>query len=142
MKNRERCRLTTLRTLKLGHCWPKHKPIKGKQEEEITRNQTQQRDKEGEYCEHCNRIGHMKESCFKLHGFPDWYKKLKEHQGNKSTTRNFVNAVDTQLKSQNGETNERKNDQQNSIASIVRKEIIKLMKGRCRWGKLKSILHT
>ena len=57
------------------------------------------RDKDGEYCEHCNRTGHMKERYFKLHGFPDWYKKLKEQQGNKLATRNFVNAVDTQLKS-------------------------------------------
>lgn len=29
-------------------------------------------------CEHCKIKGHMKEVCFKLHGYPDWYKELKK----------------------------------------------------------------
>ncbi|KAL0304654.1 UNVERIFIED_CONTAM: Retrovirus-related Pol polyprotein from transposon RE1 [Sesamum angustifolium] len=27
-------------------------------------------------CDHCHKSGHSKDSCFKLHGIPDWYKNL------------------------------------------------------------------
>ncbi|KAL0414382.1 UNVERIFIED_CONTAM: hypothetical protein Sradi_1639900 [Sesamum radiatum] len=33
-------------------------------------------DKRTQYCTHCERAGHNKDSCFKLHGTPDWYKEL------------------------------------------------------------------
>lgn len=29
-------------------------------------------------CEHCKATEHSKDTCFKLHGYPDWYKKLKK----------------------------------------------------------------
>ncbi|KAL2531652.1 Uncharacterized protein Adt_05003 [Abeliophyllum distichum] len=32
-------------------------------------------DKELMYCDHCGMNGHTKEGCFKLIGFPDWYKR-------------------------------------------------------------------
>ncbi|KAL2232264.1 UNVERIFIED_CONTAM: Retrovirus-related Pol polyprotein from transposon RE1 [Sesamum indicum] len=35
-------------------------------------------DKRNLLCEHCNKTGHNKENCFRLHGFPDWYKELHE----------------------------------------------------------------
>ncbi|KAL0410029.1 UNVERIFIED_CONTAM: Retrovirus-related Pol polyprotein from transposon RE2 [Sesamum latifolium] len=35
-------------------------------------------DKRGQYCNHCDRPGHTRETCFKLHGTPDWYKDLIE----------------------------------------------------------------
>ncbi|XP_057803659.1 uncharacterized protein LOC131018991 [Salvia miltiorrhiza] len=28
------------------------------------------------FCNHCERNGHEESECFKLHGFPDWYKRL------------------------------------------------------------------
>ena len=34
-------------------------------------------DKELLHCDHCGMNGHTKEGCFKLIGFPDWYKKEK-----------------------------------------------------------------
>lgn len=30
-------------------------------------------------CTHCQENGHEVRECFKLHGYPDWYKKLKEN---------------------------------------------------------------
>ncbi|KAL2250829.1 UNVERIFIED_CONTAM: hypothetical protein Sindi_2205200, partial [Sesamum indicum] len=33
-------------------------------------------DKRSLLCEHCNKTGHSKENCFRLHDFPDWYKEL------------------------------------------------------------------
>lgn len=32
-------------------------------------------------CDHCHFPGHEIGECFRLHGFPDWYKKLKEQKG-------------------------------------------------------------
>ena len=26
------------------------------------------------HCDYCNIDGHVKETCFRLHGYPDWYK--------------------------------------------------------------------
>ncbi|KAL0317536.1 UNVERIFIED_CONTAM: Retrovirus-related Pol polyprotein from transposon RE2 [Sesamum angustifolium] len=33
-------------------------------------------DKRAQYCTHCDKTGHSKDTCFKLHGTPDWYKEL------------------------------------------------------------------
>lgn len=35
-------------------------------------------DKEYLHCEHCSMARHTYDNCFKLHGYPDWYKNLKE----------------------------------------------------------------
>ncbi|KAF7825204.1 uncharacterized protein G2W53_016368 [Senna tora] len=37
-------------------------------------------DKAGKYCDHCNQNGHTQESCFKIIGFPERYKDLKEQK--------------------------------------------------------------
>ncbi|KAF7831877.1 uncharacterized protein G2W53_014210 [Senna tora] len=37
-------------------------------------------DKAGKYCDNCNQNGHTRESCFKIIGFPDWFKELKEQK--------------------------------------------------------------
>ncbi|KAL2240967.1 uncharacterized protein LOC105178432 [Sesamum indicum] len=42
-------------------------------------------DKRRLFCEHCNRNGHSKESCFKHHGFPDWYKELRDQRKKQSS---------------------------------------------------------
>ncbi|KAL0349326.1 UNVERIFIED_CONTAM: Retrovirus-related Pol polyprotein from transposon RE2 [Sesamum angustifolium] len=34
--------------------------------------------KRPQYCVHCDRAGHSKETCFKIHGTPDWYKELQD----------------------------------------------------------------
>ena len=31
--------------------------------------------KEDRFCDFCSRAGHLEESCFKKHGYPDWYKE-------------------------------------------------------------------
>lgn len=40
-------------------------------------------------CNYCEGIGHEESGCFKLHGFPDWYKKFKDQK-----KKNHANAVD------------------------------------------------
>ncbi|KAL0406381.1 UNVERIFIED_CONTAM: hypothetical protein Slati_3952000 [Sesamum latifolium] len=37
-------------------------------------------DKRSQTCVHRGRLGHTKETCFKLHGVPDWYKNLKDQK--------------------------------------------------------------
>ncbi|KAL0416483.1 UNVERIFIED_CONTAM: hypothetical protein Slati_3480200 [Sesamum latifolium] len=37
-------------------------------------------DKKNMKCEHCDRPGHDKSTCSKLHGVPDWYKELNEQK--------------------------------------------------------------
>ena len=41
--------------------------------------------KQGKGCTHCHNPRHTKETCFQLHGYPDWWKELKEKKtaGNK-----------------------------------------------------------
>ena len=34
--------------------------------------------KEHIHCEHCGMRGHTMATCFKIHGYPDWYKTLKK----------------------------------------------------------------
>ncbi|KAF7833411.1 uncharacterized protein G2W53_015744 [Senna tora] len=33
------------------------------------------------YCEHCNANGHTKDTCFKIHRYPEWWKEMKEKSG-------------------------------------------------------------
>ncbi|KAL2224898.1 UNVERIFIED_CONTAM: hypothetical protein Sindi_3035200 [Sesamum indicum] len=35
-------------------------------------------DKKQLLCEHCKKRGHLKEGCFELIGFPDWYKGITD----------------------------------------------------------------
>ncbi|KAL0461989.1 UNVERIFIED_CONTAM: hypothetical protein Slati_0086500 [Sesamum latifolium] len=35
-------------------------------------------DKRNTICEHCGKVGHGNDTCFKLHGVLDWYKELTD----------------------------------------------------------------
>ncbi|KAL0416181.1 UNVERIFIED_CONTAM: Retrovirus-related Pol polyprotein from transposon RE1, partial [Sesamum latifolium] len=37
-------------------------------------------DKRNLICEHCRKLGHTKDTCFKIHGVPDWYKDLSDQR--------------------------------------------------------------
>ncbi|KAL0402463.1 UNVERIFIED_CONTAM: hypothetical protein Slati_4276200 [Sesamum latifolium] len=49
-------------------------------------------DKKHMICEHCTKPGHNKETCFKLHGVPEWYRDLNE-QKKRGMVNSRVNAV-------------------------------------------------
>jgi len=38
-----------------------------------TRTQPDGKDKSSLLCSHCNRTGHESETCFALHGYPEWW---------------------------------------------------------------------
>ncbi|KAF7816397.1 uncharacterized protein G2W53_030366 [Senna tora] len=72
-------------------------------------------------CSHCQMKGHLKESCFKIVGYPEWFKELKEQRkkaGNKklvaSTSENPLNDEPEKTK-----------DWATLISQIVRQEIQK-----------------
>lgn len=44
------------------------------------------------YCDHCKSGGHTKDVCFKLHGYPDWYKELKEKKKFGSNSAHMANT--------------------------------------------------
>lgn len=49
--------------------------------------------KEDRMCDHCGGNGHTKDTCFKLHGYPDWFKQLRKEKGSSSRTQaNMVNS--------------------------------------------------
>ncbi|KAF7801958.1 uncharacterized protein G2W53_041069 [Senna tora] len=51
------------------------------------------------FCDHCNISGHTKESCFKVHGYPEWYKELKDAKkngGNKKAVANMAGDASIQ----------------------------------------------
>ncbi|KAK4404503.1 hypothetical protein Sango_0818900 [Sesamum angolense] len=47
------------------------------------------RDKQGMICEKCGKTCHSRETCFEIHGIPEWYKALveKRKQANTNTSR-------------------------------------------------------
>ncbi|XP_011083380.1 uncharacterized protein LOC105165922 [Sesamum indicum] len=53
--------------------------VRGGGRKEFTpRQQRNYTDKRGLHCSNCDRPGHTRDTCFKLHGTPEWYKELME----------------------------------------------------------------
>ncbi|KAL0281785.1 UNVERIFIED_CONTAM: hypothetical protein Sradi_7287200, partial [Sesamum radiatum] len=68
-------------------------------------NETGQRrrgqiDKRLQYCSHCKRNGHTRESCFKLTGYPEWYKNLMDQRKNAGGSTSRAYNVDVERSSQ------------------------------------------
>jgi len=40
------------------------------------------------FCDHCKKTGHIKEKCYKLHGFPPDFKFTKEKNAGTAATAN------------------------------------------------------
>ncbi|KAL2237759.1 UNVERIFIED_CONTAM: hypothetical protein Sindi_0967600 [Sesamum indicum] len=52
-------------------------------------------DKRQQICKECGKSGYFKESCFEIHGYPDWYKTLMEQRkGNTFGSNNTAAAID------------------------------------------------
>ncbi|KAL2235601.1 UNVERIFIED_CONTAM: Retrovirus-related Pol polyprotein from transposon RE2 [Sesamum indicum] len=80
-------------------------------------------DKRQLVCEHCHKSGHSRDTCFKLHGTPDWYKEMVElRKKSGGRGRGFSALISSESK---GAVAEGKIP---NIADIVRTEMQKLMK--------------
>ncbi|KAL0445704.1 UNVERIFIED_CONTAM: hypothetical protein Slati_1698300, partial [Sesamum latifolium] len=51
-------------------------------------------DKRNLICSNCHKTGHLKETCFQLHGVPDWYKSLNDEKKKGVSNNNFAGNVE------------------------------------------------
>ncbi|KAK4380821.1 Retrovirus-related Pol polyprotein from transposon RE2 [Sesamum angolense] len=79
-------------------------------------------DKRSQVCGNCGRTGHTKDTCFKLHGVPDWYRELKDKKRREGGLARGFNVI-----SGKGGTS---TDGSNNIGEAMKQmtELIKLMK--------------
>ncbi|KAL2232744.1 UNVERIFIED_CONTAM: hypothetical protein Sindi_1454400 [Sesamum indicum] len=79
-------------------------------------------DKRHVVCEHCQKTGHMKDSCFKLHGVPDWYKDMTDQRKKVAGRGRGYSAMVSGDMSQNSAE-----EKHSSITELIRHEMKKLM---------------
>ncbi|KAK4404225.1 hypothetical protein Sango_0791100 [Sesamum angolense] len=75
-------------------------------------------DKRGQHCTNCDKLDHTKDTCFKLHGTPEWYKELIEKKRREGGP----------MRGYNAEATERHNVQYQGTDNLLQ-ELIRLMKG-------------
>ncbi|KAL0361434.1 UNVERIFIED_CONTAM: Retrovirus-related Pol polyprotein from transposon RE1 [Sesamum radiatum] len=80
--------------------------------------------KRGLKCEHCNRLGHDKTTCFKLHGMPDWYKELNDQRKKNTTGGKVVYAVHN---AERTVQHEEKKEEKASVSDVVM-ELMRVLK--------------
>ena len=68
---------------------PHNNKKSGNENQNVTQKKKAGSEKGDKFCTHCNVVGHMKENCFKIHGYPEWYKKMKEQKG-----KQFINMAE------------------------------------------------
>lgn len=79
-------------------------------------------------CNHCKESGHEMHECFKLHGYPEWYKRYKDNRGKLKI--NYVdNTQEDDVHSKDGEKMEHKQQaypmMQADMASLIQAEVAK-----------------
>ncbi|KAL0307507.1 UNVERIFIED_CONTAM: hypothetical protein Scaly_2561500 [Sesamum calycinum] len=92
--------------------------------EKVFQQKKQYTDKKNFYCTHCTRTGHSKESCFKLHGYPDWFKDLTDKRKRYGSDARALNAIisDSAVVPQQEVTTQ--------TLSIMMSELLQMMKGK------------
>ncbi|KAL0456881.1 UNVERIFIED_CONTAM: Retrovirus-related Pol polyprotein from transposon RE1 [Sesamum latifolium] len=81
-------------------------------------------DKRTQTCLHCGRPGHTKETCFKLHGVPDWYRNLKDQKRREGGMPRGFNVTT----GDNSKSGEQVTDYGETMKQVT--ELLKLMKGQ------------
>ncbi|KAL2240869.1 UNVERIFIED_CONTAM: Retrovirus-related Pol polyprotein from transposon RE1 [Sesamum indicum] len=84
----------------------------------------QHMDKRSQYCTHCAKAGHAKETCFKLHGYPEWFKELAEKKKRYGIDTRALNAVTSETAA---------GSQQEVLTqnlSAMMSELLQVMKGK------------
>ncbi|KAL0309364.1 UNVERIFIED_CONTAM: Retrovirus-related Pol polyprotein from transposon RE1 [Sesamum radiatum] len=94
-------------------------------------------DKRTQICTNCGKTGHTKDTCFKLHGVPDWYRDMKEQRRGETGPARGFNVV-------SGEGNIN-TDGSNNFGETMKQmaELMKMMRKTCH-SKIpcKLTLHT
>ncbi|KAL5796663.1 hypothetical protein ACOSQ2_001483 [Xanthoceras sorbifolium] len=105
----------------------------------IRKGELTKEEKKQQYYTHCNMNGHLKESCFKLVGYPNWFKQLKdqkkkESRGRGETTGRFAaNLTNTSLAIDEGQNAE--------LVNMIQQELLKMMKGKSPVAKMVNFAH-
>ncbi|KAL0411792.1 UNVERIFIED_CONTAM: Retrovirus-related Pol polyprotein from transposon RE1 [Sesamum latifolium] len=81
-------------------------------------------DKRSQVCCHCGKTGHLREHCFEIYGYPEWYKTLMDQQKRGSTSRASCTAQarEMQEESVQGAVEEE------AISEFVRNEIRRILR--------------
>ncbi|XP_065868196.1 uncharacterized protein [Euphorbia lathyris] len=92
------------------------------------------------FCTHCNKPGHEKDTCFKLHGYSEWFQDIKNKKKAKSSKlkANCVSySTDTPMDVSDSEAYENKENHNSAnfsmppgFAQLVQNEVQKLMKSK------------
>ncbi|CAA2968605.1 Hypothetical predicted protein [Olea europaea subsp. europaea] len=99
------------------------------------RSENWRKGKENQFCSHCNRSGHDRESCFKLNGYPDWFKGLKDQRQGQGMNRiTAVNSTETPLDVDTEQDESKNNEVQNNLSNMIQQELMKLMKAKLNMG--------
>ncbi|KAL0383129.1 UNVERIFIED_CONTAM: Retrovirus-related Pol polyprotein from transposon TNT 1-94 [Sesamum calycinum] len=83
-------------------------------------------DKRSLVCDHCHKSGHSKDSCFKLHGIPDWY-NLPVQKKKESGVKGFAASV-TDVPCKEGSSHQSSDVPNQNNVSVMMAEILKLVK--------------
>ena len=87
------------------------------------------RKKSDKHYDYCNTNGHVRDTCFKLHGYLDWFRQLQE-QKEKVPSKLTANVIDTPLDVVCDQKTDKDVELKSSIALIIQQEIAKYMKGK------------
>lgn len=89
--------------------------------------------KEEKFCMYCEENGHTKDTCFKLHGYPDWYKELRQKKKGPAAYKTKINMADTPLDNEKLGSNHEKQEgsmMRMSLREIIQEELSKMLKGK------------
>ncbi|KAF7837576.1 uncharacterized protein G2W53_006058 [Senna tora] len=112
------------------------KAIKNDGEQKGGRKKDNKKDR---HCDHCGYTGHTKGTCFKLNGYPDWWKERKPGSGSgKKQQANLVvdGEADNPLEMKESA------DFSSMISQLVRQEIAKLSKAKAGTDEIASFAHS
>ena len=90
--------------------------------------------KAARFCTHCNRSGHTAAQCFKLVGYPDWYKGVRDNSQERVPARMAATVIEDSCDTPLEETSckESSPTQVNSswVQALVAQEMMKWMQGK------------
>ncbi|KAF7842470.1 UBN2_3 domain-containing protein [Senna tora] len=92
--------------------------------------------KKDKVCEHCNGNGHTKDTCFKIHGYPEWWKEFKEKKAAANGKKAVSNMATEKIIQETPITQEF--DGKGDLTSVVNyllKEVQRLGKGKLSTSK-------
>lgn len=84
--------------------------------------------KEDKSCDYCKRVGHTRDSCFKNHGYPKWYKQLIKEKGSSSKVQ--VNMENDPLEEEHAlEKKGGGTKISHALPNLMQREVSRILKG-------------